>query len=61
MHTVTYNIYIYKRQKKPKGQSTMDNPEKLAKLDTQDEDKENNTEIHNTMCYGHHYAQTQIT
>jgi len=30
----------------------MDNPEKLATLVTQDEDKQN------TICVGHHYAQT---
>ena len=29
----------------------MDNPEKLATLGTQDEDK------HNAICVGHHYAQ----
>jgi hypothetical protein len=35
-----------------KGQSKMDNPEKLAKYGTQDEDKQN------TICVTHHYAQT---
>jgi hypothetical protein len=30
----------------------MDNPEKLATYDTQDEEK------HHTMCVAHHYAQT---
>jgi hypothetical protein len=25
---------------------------------TQDKDKQNNKEIHNTMCVGHHYTQT---
>ena len=30
---------VYKRQRKPKGQSRMDNPEKLVTLGTQDEDK----------------------
>jgi hypothetical protein len=34
-----------------KGQSNMDNPEKLAKYGTQDEDKQN------TICDTHHYAQ----
>jgi len=34
----------------------MDNPEKLATLGTQDEDKQNKK--HNTICVGHHYAQT---
>ena len=32
----------------------MDNQEKLATQATQDEDKQK----HNTMCVGHHYAQT---
>jgi hypothetical protein len=34
----------------------MDNPEKLATLGTQDEDKQN--KILNTKCDGHHDAQT---
>jgi hypothetical protein len=37
----------------------MDNPKKLAAYGTQDEDKQN--QRHNTICVGHHYAQTQIT
>ena len=41
----------------PKGQSKMDNPEKLATQCTQDEEKKN----HHTICVGHHYAQTKIT
>ena len=31
----------YKRQRIPKGQSEMDNPEKLATQGTQDEEKQN--------------------
>jgi hypothetical protein len=34
----------------------MDNPEKLATLDTQDEDKQNVK--HSAIYVGHHYAQT---
>ena len=33
----------------------MDNPEKLASLGTQDEDKQDKK--HNTICVGHHYTQ----
>ena len=33
----------------------MDNPEKLATLGAQDEDKQNKK--HNTICVGHHYSQ----
>ena len=40
---------------KPKGQSRMDNPEKPATLDTQDEDKQNKK--HNTIYVGHHHTQ----
>ena len=32
---------INKRQRTPKGQSNMDNPEKLATYGTQDEEKQN--------------------
>ena len=32
----------------------MDNPEKLATLGTQDEEKQK----HNAICVGHHYTQT---
>jgi hypothetical protein len=35
----------------------MDNPEKLATLGTQDEDKQNKKK-HNIICVGHNYAQT---
>jgi len=35
----------------------MDNPEKLATLDTQEEDKLNKK--HNTICDGHHFMQTR--
>ena len=42
----TFNCIIYERQKKPKEQPRMDNPEKLATLGTQDEDKQ--TKKHNT-------------
>jgi hypothetical protein len=34
----------------------MSNPEKLATLVIQDEDKQNKK--HNTICVGHHYTQT---
>jgi len=45
---------------KPKGQSRMDNPEKLTTLGTQDEDKHKKQKqhTHNTICDGHHYTQT---
>ena len=44
-----------KRQRKPKGQSKMGNPGKLATLGIQDEDKQNKK--HNIRCVGHHYTQ----
>ena len=46
------------RERKPKGQSRMDNPEKLATLSTQYEDKQNKK--HNTeqqQNVGHHSMQ----
>ena len=36
-----YHNVIYKRQRIPKGQSKMDNPEKLATYGTHDEEKQN--------------------
>ena len=41
---------VDKRYIKPKGQSRMDNPEKLVTFGTQDEDKQNKT--HNTKSKG---------
>jgi hypothetical protein len=35
----------------------MDNPEKLATLDTQ-EDPKKKAQKNNTICVGHHYAET---
>ena len=46
--------------KKPKRQSRMDIPEKPATLGTQDtrgRQTKPKTQ-HNTVCVGHHYAQT---
>ena len=48
-----WQYYINKRQRIPKGQSKKDNPEKMAKQGTQDEEKQK----HNTICIGHHYKQ----
>jgi hypothetical protein len=38
----------------PKGPSKMDNPEKLATLDTR---RRQTQQKHNTVCVGHHYTQ----
>ena len=43
------------RQRIPKGQSKIDNPEKLATQGTQDEEKQNKK--HNKIYVGHHYIQ----
>ena len=37
------------------GQSQIDNPEKLAKYGTEDEEKKKKK--HNTICVGHHCVQ----
>ena len=37
------NDCLSKRQRTPKGKSTMDNPEKLATQGTQDDEKQNKT------------------
>jgi len=47
---------LNKRKRIPKGQSKMDNPEKLAQYGTQDEEKQNKKQ--NTICVGHHSTQT---
>ena len=46
-----FYIYWNKRQTIPKGQSKLDNPEKLTTQGT-------HAEKHNTICVGHHYTQT---
>ena len=45
-------LIMNKRQRIPKDQSRMDNPETLATLGTQDEEKDN------TIGVGHHSTQT---
>ena len=47
----SFNL-VNKRQRIPKGQSKMDNPEKLATQSTKDEEKLNK----NTIFVGHHYT-----
>ena len=49
---MTPKLMSNKRQRIPKVQSKMDDPNKLATQGTQDEDK------YNTICVGHHYTQT---
>ena len=43
-------------REQPRGQSNMDNAEKLATQGTQDEVK--TPKNPNTICVGHHYAHT---
>ena len=51
---------VNKRQRIPKGQSRMNNPEKLATWGTQNEEKQcKNT--HTYICIAHHYARTNTT
>ena len=45
--------------KNNEGQSQMDNPGKLATQDTQGEEEQ--SKKHNTICVGHHFAQTNTT
>jgi len=39
----------------------MDNPEKLATLDTQDTRRSQAKQKHSTTCARHHYAQTNTS
>ena len=48
-------FHCNKGQRILKGQSKIDNTEKLAAQAAQDEEKQNN---YTTLCVGHHYAQT---
>ena len=48
-------ILLIKRQKIPKGQAIMDNPEKLATYGTQDEKKQK-TKTQHKMCWTPLYA-----
>ena len=51
---------LNKRQRIPKGQSKMDNPEKLTTLGTQDEEKQSKKSQHN-MLHTTIRKQAQIT
>ena len=55
-------VPINKRQRDPKGQSRMDNPEKLVTLSTKTQDEEQNKmrKKHNRICVGHYYTTTKI-
>ena len=48
---------MYVRENR-RGQSKMDNPEKLATLGTQDTRRRKTKQKHNTICVGHPYTQT---
>ena len=48
-----HRLIIYKCQRIPKGQTKMDNPDKLATHGTQDKKKQRK----NTTQYEHHYTQ----
>ena len=49
---------LNKRQRKPKGQSRTNNPEKLATVGTQDARRRQRKQKHYTICVGHHCTQT---
>jgi len=49
---------VYTHLEKTEGSITNDNPEKLATLGTQDEDKQNIQKHHNTICVRHHHTLT---
>ena len=48
-HSTTSTPYIYKRERIPKGQSKIDNPEKLATYGTQDGEKQNKFTTQNAL------------
>ena len=54
MNAVDFPKFFNKCERKPKGQSRMDNPEKLATLGTQD------PWLRPTKQITHHYPQTNI-
>ena len=62
-------MVLYKRQRIPKGQSKMENSEKLATQGTQYEEKNTTQHVLDTIigkqtqttCVGHHYRQTNTT
>ena len=47
-----------KCQRKQKGQSRIDNPQKLATLGTQNEHE--HSKQHNTICVGYRYTQAKL-
>ena len=52
-----YSLFVNKRQRTSKGQLKMYNPENLTKWGKQD-GRQTKQILHNTICVGHHYAQT---
>ena len=52
---------VTKRQRIPKGQSKMNNPEKLTTQGTKDTRGRKTKQKHNTICIGHYYTQTNKT
>ena len=54
----TNTKYVWIQLCIPKGQSKMDNPDKLATQATQDKDKQNKNKQHN-MCWTSLYANKQ--
>ena len=55
MGSLSYRTNVRENQK---GQSRMDNPEKLTTLGTQNTRRRQTKQKHNTICVEHHYAQT---
>ena len=57
MATLNSSLFVLnKRKQLPKREHNMDNPVKLAKQRTQNQE---NQKKNNTICVGHHYAQTK--
>jgi hypothetical protein len=48
-------LEVNKRERKSKGQSRMENPDKLATFGAQNEDKQKQKK-HNALCVRHHYT-----
>jgi hypothetical protein len=58
--TIHLAVWLLINVRDIEGQSRMENTEKQVTLGTQDTRWRRTNKNHNTICVGHHYAQTNV-